>query len=102
MTRTEATQKTRKYSHLVGKRLGDDWIAAIMPVPIHPEITVEETFTIVFNHIPHDQSFSRFPDFMVAVMLNYQAFHDNWTVIWKDLDEVLEILGISPDASECI
>lgn len=99
MTRIEAIERSRKYSYLVGKRLGDTSIAAIMSVPVHPEVTVEEIFTIVFNHIPHDHSFSRFSDFTVAVMLNYQEFQDHGTVIWKSLDEVLEILNINEEGT---
>ncbi|ETZ23032.1 hypothetical protein [Pedobacter sp. V48] len=97
MTRIEAGERTRKYNYLVGKPLGNDFIAAIMPVPIHPEINVEEIFTIVFNHLPQDQSLSSCDEFIVAVMLNYQEFMDHGTVIWKHLDDVLESLGINED-----
>lgn len=94
MTRIEAFDKTTKYNYLVGEKIGQDVIAAIMPIPITPNLSVEQMFTIAFNNLPYDKTFSNFSEFRIAVMLNYQQFLDKGEVIWKDLNEVLEILGI--------
>jgi hypothetical protein len=92
MTRIEAMDKTNKYNYLVGQKIGQDAIAAIMPIPIDPDVTVEQIFTAVFNDLPIDKTFSKFSEFKIAVMFNYQEFLEKGDVIWKDLDEVLEML----------
>ena len=94
MTRMDAFNKTSKYSYLVGRKVGQDFIAAIMPIPIDPNITVEQMFATVFNDLPYDKTFSKFSEFKIAVMFNYQKFMDKGEVIWKELDEVLEKLDI--------
>jgi len=94
MTKDQAIEKTNKYSYLVGKKIATGSIAAIMPVPIDANVTVELAFTSVFNQVPYDLTLSNYSSFMVAVMFNYQAFLDSGTVIWKDLDDVLVLLEI--------
>ncbi|WP_448103494.1 hypothetical protein [Pedobacter panaciterrae] len=94
MTRIEAFNKTNKYNYLVGRKVGQDFIAAIMPTPIDPNITVEQIFSSIFNDLPIDKTFSKFSEFKIAVIFNYQKFLDQGEVIWKDLDQVLEMLDI--------
>jgi len=94
MTRDNAFNKTSKYSYLVGRKVGQDVIAAIMPIPIDPNITVEHIFTTVFNNLPMDKTFSKFSEFKIAVMFDFTLFLNTGEVVWKDLDEVLEILDV--------
>jgi len=93
MTPIEADEKLKKYNYLVGKTIGKDTIAAIMPVPVDSEMTVEQMFLSVFNNVPH--KLFEHADYRIVVMLNYQQFLDKGEVIWKDLNEVLEMLGIN-------
>ncbi|ATP55552.1 hypothetical protein CPT03_03275 [Pedobacter ginsengisoli] len=94
MTRIEAFNKINRYNYLVGRKVGQDSIAAIMPIPIDPNITVEQIFTSIFNDLPIDKTFSKFSKFKIAVIFNYQKFLDHGEVIWKDLDQVLTMLDI--------
>jgi hypothetical protein len=94
MTRIEAFNKTSKYSYLVGRKVGQEFIAAIMPIPIDPNITVEQMFITVFNDLTYDKIFSKFTEFKIVVMFNYQKFLDQGEVVWKELDQVLEMLDL--------
>lgn len=92
MTEKEAAEKLKKYNYLVGKTIAQDTIAAIVPVPIDSEMTVEQIVSIIFNNIPH--KFFDSSNFRIIVMLNIEKFYDTGVVIWKDLDDVLALLGI--------
>lgn len=92
MMEIEASEKLKKYNYLVGKTIAQDTIAAIVPVPIDSKMTVEQMVTMIFNNIPHKLFDS--PNFRIIVMLNIQEFYDTGVVVWKDLDDVLALLGI--------
>lgn len=93
MTQSEANKILNKYNYLVGKTIGQDVIAAIMPVPIDSGITVEAAFATVFNNTQH--KLFDYNNYKIVVMFNYQAFLDEGIVIWKDLDDVLKMPEIT-------
>ena len=92
MTEEKVSEKLMKYNYLVGKKIAQDTIAAIVPIPIDSEMTVEQIVTMIFNNIPHN--FFNSPNFRIIVMLNIEKFYDTGVVMWKNLDDILALLGI--------